>query len=92
MATYKELLEQREDLEKQIAEARQREKGDAIREARAIVAQYELNADDVFQHKGGRSKKGAPKYRDPISGKTWTGKGTPPAWIAGQDRLKFVIV
>lgn len=92
MASYKELLEQRAALEKQIAEVRQREKEDAIREVRAIVAQYELHADDVFKNKAARAKKGAAKFRDPVSGKTWTGKGKAPAWIAGQDRLKFVIV
>jgi hypothetical protein len=25
---------------------------------------------------------GVPKYRDPLSGKTWTGKGKPPGWIS----------
>ena len=35
---------------------------------------------------------GIAKYRDPASGKTWTGRGTPPAWIAGaSDRATFLI-
>jgi DNA-binding protein H-NS len=28
---------------------------------------------------------------DPYSGKTWTGRGKPPAWIAGRNREKFLI-
>lgn len=35
---------------------------------------------------------GVPKYRDPKSGKTWTGRGKPPAWIAGaKDREAFAL-
>ena len=35
---------------------------------------------------------GEPKYRDPATGKTWTGRGKPPTWIAGaQDRGAFLI-
>ena len=35
---------------------------------------------------------GIPKYRDPKSGKTWTGTGKAPGWIAGaKSRDKFLI-
>ena len=38
------------------------------------------------------TKPGAPKYRDPVSGKTWTGRGKPPNWIVGvSDRSAFLI-
>jgi DNA-binding protein H-NS len=32
-----------------------------------------------------------PKYRDPKSGKTWTGHGRAPDWIKGKNREKFAI-
>jgi len=37
-----------------------------------------------------------PKYKDPVSGKTWTGHGKPPRWIvaadqAGTGREQFLI-
>jgi DNA-binding protein H-NS len=33
-----------------------------------------------------------PKYRDPKTGATWSGRGTAPAWLAGaKDRAKFLI-
>lgn len=36
---------------------------------------------------------GIPKYQDPKSGKTWTGTGKPPGWIASaKNRDKFLIV
>jgi DNA-binding protein H-NS len=34
----------------------------------------------------------APKYQDPKSGATWSGRGSAPAWIAkAKDRAKFLI-
>jgi len=38
----------------------------------------------------------APKYRDPATGATWTGRGKPPRWItaadqAGTGREQFLI-
>ncbi len=93
--TYKELLAQRELLEKQIASARKAELADAVANVRQLVSEFGLTVEDVFPK--GRSQsavKGAtvaPKYRDPSTGATWTGRGKPPAWIRDQDREKFKI-
>lgn len=95
MSTYKELLKQREDLEQQIKEARSRELADAVAKVRDLIAEFGLTAEDVFPPARSRSAnagaKVAPKYRDPASGQTWTGRGKPPKWIADQDREKFAI-
>lgn len=33
-----------------------------------------------------------PKYRDPVTGATWSGRARPPAWIKNvKDRSKFLI-
>lgn len=37
------------------------------------------------------SNKVAPKYIDPVSGNTWTGRGKAPKWIDGKDRALFLI-
>lgn len=96
--SYKDLLQQREALEKAIADARQREVSDAVSKVRALVAEYGLTAQDVFP--SGRSSKAAgakstgkvaPKYRDPATGQTWTGRGKAPKWIEGKDRATFAI-
>jgi len=34
---------------------------------------------------------GQPKYRDPKTGKTWTGHGRAPDWIKGKNREKYAI-
>lgn len=41
--------------------------------------------------KDGRRGKVAPKYRDPDTGATWTGRGIAPKWIAGKDRERYLI-
>ena len=95
MSTYKELLKQREVLEQQIKDARQREIAQAVTQVRSLVAEFGLTAQDVFP--SGKSRGGsvhakvAAKYRNPATGDTWTGRGKPPKWIQGQDRAKFVI-
>lgn len=95
MASYKELLAQREQLEQQIATARQAEITTAVAQVRELVAQFNLTADDIFTaQRSTRSTKGtsvAPKYRNPATGETWTGRGKPPRWIADQDREQFLI-
>ena len=95
MASYKDLLKQRELLEQQIGEAREREISDAVAQARAIVEEFGLTQQDVFPVGRARSavkgSKVAAKYRDPATGATWTGRGKAPRWIQDQDRAKFEI-
>jgi DNA-binding protein H-NS len=97
MATYQELLKQRDHLAQQIEDARRRETSDALGRVRAIIAEYQLTAQEVFpigrKGRGGRNAgtKVAPKYRDPATGKTWTGRGKAPRWIDGKDRNQFLI-
>jgi DNA-binding protein H-NS len=94
MTTYKELLQQREQLEKQITEARQRENQAAIEKVRSLVAEFGLTSDDIFVSAKKQSRAGqkvAAKYRNPATGDTWTGRGKPPRWIQGKDRAQFSI-
>lgn len=96
MPSYKELLQQRELLEQKISEARKTELTDAVNKVRSLVAEYGLTADDVFppakaQRAAGQGSKVAPKYRDPATGQTWTGRGKAPKWIQNEDREKFAI-
>ena len=94
MSTYQILLQQKAELEAKIAEARKTELAHAAAQARDLVAQYGLTSEDVFGGKKaattGRSTV-APKYRDPATGATWTGRGKPPKWIDGKDRSAFAI-
>lgn len=97
--SYKELLQQREALEQAIAAARAKELSEAIREARELVAEFDLTIQDVFPSGRGATKsaskssgaKVAPKYRDSVTGQTWTGRGKAPKWIDGKERSQYLI-
>lgn len=93
MTTYKELLAQRQALEKQIDEARKTELADAVTKARAIVQEFGLTAVDVFSHTVAKrvGKPAEIRFRDPATGASWSGRGREPKWIAGQDRSKFAV-
>lgn len=39
----------------------------------------------------GKGEPVAPKFRNPETGDTWTGRGREPAWIKGKNRQDFAI-
>lgn len=92
MATLKELLEQETHLLKQIAEARQKERGQAIATALELIELHQLTKIDLFGKSNDPSKKikAASKtqsqFCDPITGKTWSGRGRKPDWIKNSDK------
>lgn len=98
MTTLAELIKQRESLEAQIAQVRQTELADAVAKVKALVAEFGLTSQDVFgkgksttKASGAPKNTVAPKYRDPSTGQTWTGRGKAPKWIDGKDRAQFAI-
>ena len=96
MASLKELVAQKEALEKAIVEARETELADAIAKVLAIVTEYDLTANDIFGGKRGRKTIGtkakvAAKYRDTATGKEWSGRGLAPKWLQGKDKSKYLI-
>jgi len=96
-ASYKDLLKEREALEQRIKDARRREISSALSRVRELIAEFDLSPQDVFP--SGRAPRAAsttgakvaPKYRNPATGQTWTGRGKPPRWIQNEDREKFAI-
>jgi DNA-binding protein H-NS len=98
MSSYRELLAQREKLEKQIEEAKAREYAEVLNEIKQKMSDYGITLAELGGTRtkavkaAARPRAGvAPKYRDPASGSTWSGRGKPPRWIAGQDRERFLI-
>lgn len=92
MVQYKELLEQKKDLEKRIEEARRVEAEAALDEVRRIVADFGFTPDDIFgRRRRSAGEAGAAKYRNPETGDTWSGRGRPPRWLKDQDLELFRI-
>ena len=92
MSTYKELLAKKRELDGMIEAARRTEREAVITSLRELMALYDINVGDL-QAKHGPKPTGplSPKYRDPLSGATWSGRGRVPHWIAGKDRAAFAI-
>lgn len=82
-----DLIAQKEALERQIREAQTKAKVDAIAKVREVMDQYGLSTADLVaapkRMNGVKpGAKVAPKYRDPVTGSTWTGRGLKPKWLA----------
>ncbi|WP_017917866.1 H-NS histone family protein [Burkholderia gladioli] len=94
MATYHELKAQIDALAEQAEAARLKEFQAALDEVRAKVAEYGMTERDIFGRRRGVSAKILfhPKYLDPKTGATWSGRGRPPEWIKNaKDRDRFLI-
>jgi DNA-binding protein H-NS len=89
MSTVAELLAQKAEIEKKIAEAQREEKSSAIAQVKALMAQHGLSVADLASRApvSGRATsaksgaKVAAKYRDPSTGSTWSGRGLKPNWL-----------
>ncbi len=109
MSTYRDVKAQINKLEKQAADLLKKEVAEFVSKARSLILEYGLTAADLgLTGKPAKStaklkktkvavkRVGVPKYRDPASGKTWTGKGKAPGWIneglaRGQSKDDFLI-
>jgi DNA-binding protein H-NS len=97
MTTLQELIAQKEKLEKLIQETRQAELADAIGKVKGLIANFGLTQQDIFGTTRGAKKakpegsKVAAKYRDPITGKEWSGRGIAPKWLQGKEKSDYLI-
>lgn len=85
MATYQEIVQKINELQKQAEEIKAREQAAVIDDIRKKIEEYGLTAEDLgFGSKAVASKKTARKvpvrYRD-SAGNTWTGRGKRPGWL-----------
>ncbi|TDM06514.1 MAG: histone family protein nucleoid-structuring protein H-NS [Ideonella sp. MAG2] len=86
MSSIQELLAQKAELDRRIAEAQRAAKSDAIAKVKALMSEYGLTAADLAGRapsaaKPESTRKVAAKYRDPASGQSWTGRGLKPKWL-----------
>ncbi|KGW18037.1 H-NS histone family protein [Burkholderia pseudomallei] len=96
MATYLELKAQADALAQQAEEARLAELDAIVSAIREQVAEYGITPEQIFGRRRSDAANPrapiAPKYRDPKTGATWSGRGKAPQWIAGaKNRNRFLI-
>ena len=86
MATLKELIAQREALEREIERTQKQARADAIAKVRAMMDEYGLTLSDLstkarFKASSGKGGKVAAKFRNTATGETWSGRGLQPKWL-----------
>lgn len=95
MTSYRDLLKQHAELQREIDAAHEKEITLAIEKVWELVREYSLTPEQIFSERKGKSELGRgtkpAKYRDPVSGATWSGMGREPLWIKEQPRERFLI-
>lgn len=87
MSKLAELLARRAELEREISEAQREEKTAAVAQVKSLMSQYGLSLADLGSRSAlagprrGSMAKVPPKYRDPETGQTWSGRGLQPNWL-----------
>ena len=82
------------ELREKLAQQKNNERAQAISSAKELIKLHQLTVVDLGlawkkatkrkepRPVGDKRSTVAPKYRDPSNGKTWTGRGKTPAWLA----------
>ena len=95
---YEELRAKAAEILAQAEQVKAEERQKTIDTVRVMISTYGITAKDLGLDKSPKAKSGpkpgqkvVPKYRDPQSGATWSGRGKTPKWINGADRSQYVI-
>jgi len=98
VASFQQIKAQIAKLEREAVAARKKDTAQVIAQIKQLMADYELTIEDLGlrkPRKAAAKASGQPKYRDPKTGATWTGKGRAPGWIAAAVKAgkqdKFLI-
>jgi DNA-binding protein H-NS len=88
MTTYHDVKAKIAKLEDQARELLKKESAAVVAKIRRLMSEYGLTVQDLGLGITNVGKKMSamkqplpPKYQDPVSGKTWNGKGKAPGWI-----------
>ncbi|VWC25321.1 H-NS histone family protein [Burkholderia lata] len=97
MATYRQLTAQLERLQQKIDKEREKAIADAIADIRAKIEEYDITPEELgFRPVGATTatakpkRASPPKYLNPKTGETWSGRGRSPTWL-GKNRARFLI-
>lgn len=97
--SYQDYQKEIAELQKKAEEARRAELTGAIAQIKSLMAHFNLSIKDLKLKDGKVSrapgKAVAAKYRDPITGETWSGRGRSPAWVIkakAENKLDALII
>ncbi len=88
-----EFVGQYQKLKDEAEAVRKREASEVIYYIVKLVALYELSIDEIAVVLNSKDPARRPKarYMDPVSGKTWSGRGRRPRWMEGRDPEEFLL-
>lgn len=92
MPTYKEYQQQIAELQVLAEQARVEELKTAKEKISQIMREHGLTTADIVGSAKLAKRQNTPSqllYKDPATGKTWTGRGRAPSWLDGKDRETF---
>lgn len=82
--SHEELVALRERVNKAIVDEEAARRKAAVEAVKGVASQMGFSLSDLVDGKAkGPSKAslGSPKYKDPATGETWTGRGRQPEWF-----------
>lgn len=94
MSQYSELQKQIQELTKQAEAIRLSEKAEAITKIKSLIAQHGITPVEIA-HNTSKGNVSPPKYRDPNSSATWSGRGRAPQWVVpyrDADTLEQILI
>lgn len=105
MSSLQQLLDQKAEIERRIAETRSTERTQALETIRKLMSDAGLTVQDLVATGEGKRKisaagkslgKVAAKYRNPSTGDAWSGRGLKPRWLraeldAGRKLEEFAV-
>lgn len=101
MTTLADMLKQKAELEKAIADTQARERSQALATIRELMQLHGLTASDLQATRraagpGNKGVKVEAKYRNAETGESWSGRGLMPKWLkaavaAGKKTSDFAV-
>ena len=87
--SMEELDELSARVEERKAELKEEQRQAALEAFESIAGEYGMTPEEVLGVKRRAAKAAAKaKYRDPETGKTWSGRGRRPAWVTEETRIE----
>ncbi|MFP3709731.1 H-NS histone family protein [Paraburkholderia sp. SIMBA_009] len=92
--SYTQLLDELAELDKEIARARVQARDEAMAQISSLMFEFDIKPNELRRPRNIRYnvQPTRPRYRNPATGETWTGRGNPPLWIRGKDRSRYLIM
>lgn len=91
METYEEFQAKIAELQAQADEIFKKEQHEALGKIKKLMGMYKISIEDIqgTVKKSRKVSEVKAKYRDPITGSEWSGRGRAPRWLEGKNRDDF---